>query len=388
LVYNICKVPYTNGEKKNGWKEVFDALRSQIVSGELAPNVKLPSEAELVVTFGVSKMTINKAIRELASEGLVVPKERVGTFVASLAANAKKTGSLRIGLILPAQDGFLEMKYLSGIREAIGPESQLILLGTDNDAVVEAEVLRQTSPDLDGILILPSCHPRISETLLRINEAGCPVVCLDRVPVHSKLAGVTSDNYGAAYRGLEYLEQTGHRRIAYFGFFSDEMSSVADRYRAYVDFISARGWTNPEDTTRFIEPRSSGLLPMELQLFRDAMARMSTLREPVTAAFCANEHYLSVLLEVCDGWTEARRKQFEIVAFCDWPSLSQPNVRTHLIRQDARGIGRAAAVLINRALETGTAPSDRQEVPASFEIGSDRSRLAYPLDEESALDGN
>ncbi len=44
----------------------------------------MPSEAELVAQFGVSRMTVNRAIRELQTEGLVERIQGVGTFAAEL----------------------------------------------------------------------------------------------------------------------------------------------------------------------------------------------------------------------------------------------------------------------------------------------------------------
>ena len=44
----------------------------------------MPSEAELVAQFGVSRMTVNRALRELQAEGLVDRVQGVGTFAAQL----------------------------------------------------------------------------------------------------------------------------------------------------------------------------------------------------------------------------------------------------------------------------------------------------------------
>jgi GntR family histidine utilization transcriptional repressor len=44
----------------------------------------MPSEAELVAEFGVSRMTVNRALRELQAEGLVQRTQGVGTFAAPL----------------------------------------------------------------------------------------------------------------------------------------------------------------------------------------------------------------------------------------------------------------------------------------------------------------
>jgi GntR family transcriptional regulator len=52
-------------------ERVADDLRTQILSGRLAPASVLPSEGELTKVYGVSLTTIRRAIAQLRSEGLV-----------------------------------------------------------------------------------------------------------------------------------------------------------------------------------------------------------------------------------------------------------------------------------------------------------------------------
>jgi len=59
-------------------------LKDGLAGGLWPPGALMPSEAELVAEFGVSRMTVNRAIRELQSEGLVVRSQGVGTFAAPL----------------------------------------------------------------------------------------------------------------------------------------------------------------------------------------------------------------------------------------------------------------------------------------------------------------
>jgi GntR family histidine utilization transcriptional repressor len=44
----------------------------------------MPSEAELVAQFGVSRMTVTRALRELQAEGLVTRVQGLGTYAAHL----------------------------------------------------------------------------------------------------------------------------------------------------------------------------------------------------------------------------------------------------------------------------------------------------------------
>lgn len=64
------------------YARVKQAISAKVYSGDWRPNDRIPSEAELVGQFGFSRMTINRALRELTAEGLLVRLQGVGTFVA------------------------------------------------------------------------------------------------------------------------------------------------------------------------------------------------------------------------------------------------------------------------------------------------------------------
>ncbi|OLL28871.1 histidine utilization repressor [Burkholderia sp. SRS-W-2-2016] len=64
------------------YEQVKQHIRQIIDSGERRAGDRLPSELDLVATLGVSRMTVNRALRELADAGLVTRVSGVGTFVA------------------------------------------------------------------------------------------------------------------------------------------------------------------------------------------------------------------------------------------------------------------------------------------------------------------
>ncbi|UVO49600.1 histidine utilization repressor [Sphingomonas sp. SUN019] len=59
-------------------RHLLDAIRD----GAMRPGDRLPSEAELVAMFGVSRMTANRALRELQAEGIVTRRAGAGSFIA------------------------------------------------------------------------------------------------------------------------------------------------------------------------------------------------------------------------------------------------------------------------------------------------------------------
>lgn len=59
-----------------------EMLTDQIKSGELPSGEKLPSEQELAIRFGVSRMTIRKSLDDLVDAGLIYRRHGIGTFVS------------------------------------------------------------------------------------------------------------------------------------------------------------------------------------------------------------------------------------------------------------------------------------------------------------------
>ncbi|MFN4143228.1 histidine utilization repressor [Aestuariivirga sp.] len=63
------------------YARVKDHIRENIRAGTWEPGRRVPSENELVESFGISRMTANRALRELSAEGLLSRVPGVGTFV-------------------------------------------------------------------------------------------------------------------------------------------------------------------------------------------------------------------------------------------------------------------------------------------------------------------
>jgi GntR family transcriptional regulator len=62
-------------------RRMADALRQAILSGELAPGAKLPSERSLAQSYGAARNTARQAIAILQAEGLVEAQHGRGVFV-------------------------------------------------------------------------------------------------------------------------------------------------------------------------------------------------------------------------------------------------------------------------------------------------------------------
>lgn len=73
-------------ERKSLVEQVYSQMEAKIVNGDWAVGSRIPTETELMESFGVSRNTLREAIRALVQVGLLETKQGDGTFVISASA--------------------------------------------------------------------------------------------------------------------------------------------------------------------------------------------------------------------------------------------------------------------------------------------------------------
>jgi GntR family transcriptional regulator len=68
------------------YRRVVDALRAQVLAGELVEGARLPSVREITQRYGVTTGTAARAIAELRAEGLVITRHGAGVYVRRFRA--------------------------------------------------------------------------------------------------------------------------------------------------------------------------------------------------------------------------------------------------------------------------------------------------------------
>lgn len=127
---------------------VLDRIRS----GEWPPNHRVPSENELVAELKVSRMTANRALRELASEGELVRIQGVGSFVAerkahsalfevrNIAEEIAERGHVHSAQVILMQSENASPETAEALDLSIGaPVFHSIVVHSENDVPVQIE---------------------------------------------------------------------------------------------------------------------------------------------------------------------------------------------------------------------------------------------------------
>ncbi len=93
------------------YEQIADALQHRVVTGDLEPGERLPTETALASGFGVSRATVREALRLLAARNLIrTAKGATGGSYVTVPSAGHLSESLRsgIGLLAEARDVSLE----------------------------------------------------------------------------------------------------------------------------------------------------------------------------------------------------------------------------------------------------------------------------------------
>lgn len=69
-------------ENKSIYLQICDAICERILSGELAPDSRIPSVREYGAEIGVNPNTIMRSYEKLTSEGIIYNRRGIGYFIS------------------------------------------------------------------------------------------------------------------------------------------------------------------------------------------------------------------------------------------------------------------------------------------------------------------
>lgn len=196
---------------------------------------KLPTENELVSTYGVSRQTVRNALALLEEEGTIERRQGSGSYIKP---QARDENVHQIAVITTFIDDYIFPTILHDAQNIFLQNGYSTLVyATENKVGRENEILSSLmSNSISALLIegsktaLPTPNASFFEYFKKNN---IPVLFLHGTYSNAPLfPSVTDDNYGGGYMLGQYLSDKGHTSIAAI-FKSDDMQGPA-RYHGLV----------------------------------------------------------------------------------------------------------------------------------------------------------
>ena len=332
------------------YQQVYSALKREIQSGRLKKGDRLPSEAELVRTFGASRITVGRAVRDLQAAGLVERRAGSGTYVKS----PQTARALSFGLLIPdlGETEIFEPICQGMMASPLAREHALVWGSPSGSSKSERarELCRQyIERRVSGVFFAPLELPRdtddINERIARaLDEAKIPVILLDRTVVpypgrgHHDLVGI--DNRRAGYVITEHVLKLGSQRVAFVAI-PHAAATVDAREAGYREALYIWHRLVERSMIHHVDPAD-----------HVALSAIVTAQRP-DAIVCANDRTAARLIPSLLRIGQRVPEDIRVVGIDDVEYAKHLPVPLTTLRQPTRQIGDAAlAAMLERVART------------------------------------
>lgn len=339
-------------------RRVYEALQEQIQSGRLKSGDRLPSEADLVRTFRVSRITAGRAVRDLQVAGVVERRAGSGTYVKAVALSQGQS----FGLLIPNL-GETEVfePICRGMMASPLATGHALLWGSVADAAATKEegawelCRRFVNRRVSGVFFAPlewtiqkdDVNRRIVTAL---DAAGIPVVLLDRPALpypergHHDLVGI--DNRRAGHMIASHLLRMGARRVAFVAV-PNAAATVEAREAGYREALYASDAPIERALVARLDPTDTAAVRAFLAATRP------------DAVLCANDWTAARFLQSALALGYDVPKDLRLAGIDDTDYASLLPVPLTTVRQPTRQIGAAAlAAMLERVARPGDPARD------------------------------
>ena len=335
------------GSKDPLYLQVKAGLLAQINAGTFTLDQPIPTERELAVTLGLSRLTVRRSIVELAQEGLVRRIPGRGTFITS---GVSKPPLSNVTLIFSRENppepmvSPFPMHLMNGLFQALHPAALSL-----RHQPVDFDRLRETQ----GIVALWALDPQQLRMLI---ETGIPLVAYECAP---DVTGPTYDtinhaNEPGSYDAVASLINLGHRDIGC----AIHSTSIGQERRAGYE-RAMRHYGLPVRPERIYDTMPSGEAGYALGL-----RLLDDPKNAPTALFCSDDSIALGVLSAAHELGLEVPKFISIIGFGDVGLYSTPALSS--VRMNIHASGREAIRLLKERAANPSLPSRQLLLPTEY----------------------
>ena len=343
--------------------QIFNDLKKQIVEGKFADDGRLPSEAQLVRKYKVSRPTAARALHDLQAAGLVERRAGSGTFARSISVSdndPQKSGDF-IGLLVPGMGVTEIFDVICGklVRLARGNNYSVVWSSSpathdpEGPTMEQAEEFCQELIDskVKGAFFAPfgwqDGQAQINRMIAgRLRVAGIPVVLLDcdvlPFPQRSDFDLVGIDNFDAGYMLTEHLLKMGCRKLHFIAS-TNKAPTVSARYAGFREAL-----------LQYDVPVEPGACPATDP--SDEKAIGTLLKSKPDAFVCANDYKAGVLMHTLENLGCSVPGDVRIVGFDDVKYATLLRVPLTTMHQPCHDIAHTAWQIMQNRIANPTLP--------------------------------
>lgn len=324
------------------YRKIYEELKKQIASGQLAPGDQVPTEMELSESYQVSRITSKRALTELEQAGLIQRTRGKGSFVKE--QTVRRQHSRRILFILPFYNDLSLGNFSAGLNPAV-QEAHYEVMMTSLDFLANHSALEIIN-EFDGLIYYANDEDQYLELLLELMLKKFPTIILDKELHDFSFPAILSDNLAGGFLATQHLLSLGHQKIGYL--FGDirHQQSTRQRYLGYIQALK-------EAQIDF----HTGL--------EDETARTATLidylkEHQLTALVCENDVVAIEAIRILNSHGPRVPAEISVVGFDDIQAAALIDPPLTTISQNFTKIGKLAGQALIHWIESGQQPPTKK----------------------------
>jgi LacI family transcriptional regulator len=303
----------------------------------------MPTLSDVAKIAGVGVMSVSRVVNGSRRVSPEVERkvraaiEKIGYRPNEAARILKGNRSTVLGLIVPDLADPFFSAYCSAIQEAAWDAGYMMLIAAsahreglerrDTDVMVQRRVA--------GLIVCPiGSH---NDHFLAAQNAGLPLVAIDRPIEHVETDSITVDNLEASFQATQHLIGHGHRIIL----------CVADDERIHTKLQRVSGYSKAMQEAR-LSPRVC-IVGHVTGTVAEQMALLLQSNQAPTAIFAASNHVGMDVLRYLQEKKVNIPGDIALICFDDFSAATLVSPAITVIQQPVAELGKTAAhTMLNR----------------------------------------
>ena len=301
--------------------------------------VKSITIKDIARELGVSVSTVSRALQnhpDISEQTKMLVREcanRLHYKPNLMASNLRTSKNTTIGVVIPELNHHFFASVLDGIEQTANEAGYNILICQSSENVIREEqnVQMLLNGRVAGLLVGVSKQTVRLQHLQDVIDSGVPLVLYDRPCPSLQCDQVVSDDYAGAYNAVEYLIQTGCKRIMYFS--SPMQLEVAHRrYQGWRDALQRYGLYRDGDAILTCDTRAQAIIETP---------GVMKVQQP-DAIFCVNDNCAAGVLYAAQILGLNIPDDLSICGFSNAPLCRTTSPMLTTVEQHGVDIGRRA----------------------------------------------
>lgn len=265
------------------YKEIKLMLLREI--SQMKPMDRLPSRLVLCKKFDTTRTTLDKAIKELESEGVVFCRDGSGTYVAVPEGYDTQMPE-NWGIIVPDIMEDIYAGLVRGVEDVAQSHGvNLILCNFDHDPEKQEQYIRRLMlTGASGLIIVPVLRQHsmeITKLYETLADSKKPLVFCNMGVNGIEAPIVASNNFFGGYIATKHLIEKGYRKIAYLSKYYYQTS--VERCQGYITALLEMGLA--VDRELIVIDAGDQDHPYGYSTIKELLTR----RPDIDAVFCFND---------------------------------------------------------------------------------------------------